>query len=73
MPLKLRLLNGLMMGTLMSVVMSCFITLVNTGAGAGFLSRWAHAGFLAWLVAVPLAVVVGPIARHCAERLAVRI
>ena len=34
MPIKLRVLNGFFMGTLMSVVMSAFITLVNTGPGA---------------------------------------
>ena len=73
MPLKLRLLNGFMMGTLMSSVMSGFITLVNTGPGPGFLARCATAWFLAWLIAVPLAALVGPVARRWAETLAARI
>ncbi|MCC0073033.1 MAG: DUF2798 domain-containing protein [Rhodobacter sp.] len=61
------------MGTLMSVVMSAFITLVNTGPGPGFVGRWATAWFLAWLLAVPLAVLVGPHARRWAETLAARL
>ncbi len=67
---KVRLLTGLFMGTFMSFFMSGFITAVNTGLQAGFAERWLLVAFpLAWVMAVPLAVVFGPMARQLAERL----
>jgi hypothetical protein len=64
------LLTGLFMGTFMSFFMSGFITAVNTGLDAGFMQRWLLVAFpLAWLIAVPLAVIFGPMARQMAERL----
>lgn len=68
--MKLRLLTGLLMGTFMSLVMSGFVTWINTGMDAGFPARWLRAFGLAWLIAVPLATVLGPLARKWAERLA---
>jgi hypothetical protein len=66
-----RLLTGLFMGTFMSFFMSGFITAVNTGIDAGLPFRWLAVAFpLAWVVAVPLAVLFGPVARQLAERMA---
>lgn len=69
--LKVRLFTGLLMGTMMSFVMSGFITAVNTGVGPDFLGRWVTTAFpLAWALAVPLAIAVGPWAQGMAERIA---
>lgn len=67
--MKLRVVTGLLMGTMMSVIMSGFITLVNTGWDGDFMLRWLRSWAVAWVIAVPLAVMVGPIARKMAERL----
>lgn len=67
--MKLRVITGLFMGTMMSVIMSGFITYVNTGLGGDFILRWLRAWAVAWVIAVPLAVVVGPVARKWAEAL----
>ncbi len=43
----------------MSVFMSGFITMVNTGLSGDYLARWAHA----WMLAMPCAFVVAYFAR----------
>ncbi len=48
---------GFIMGTFMSFIMSAIITYANTGLGAGYVSRWGHAFFIAWICAVPLAII----------------
>jgi Protein of unknown function (DUF2798) len=50
---------ALFMSFLMSVFMSGFITMVNTGVSGDFIGRWAHA----WLLAMPCAFVVAYFAR----------
>jgi hypothetical protein len=67
---RVQVITGFIMGTLMSFLMSGFITAVNTGIGAGFIGRWAIAFPIAWLAAVPLAILFTPWARALAERLA---
>jgi ABC-type multidrug transport system permease subunit len=39
------------MSLLMTVILTCFVTFVNTGAANGFARRWLHAFLLAWPVA----------------------
>jgi ABC-type multidrug transport system permease subunit len=44
-------LFAIMMSLLMTVILTCFVTFVNTGSGNGFVARWLHAFLLAWPVA----------------------
>jgi hypothetical protein len=67
--LKLRIVTGLIMGTLMSLIMTAFITYVNTGGGTGYLLRFLTAWGAAWIAAVPIAIILGPIANRWARRL----
>jgi hypothetical protein len=66
---RVQVITGFIMGTLMSFLMSGFITAVSTGIGAGFVGRWAIAFPLAWLAAVPLAILFTPWTLTVAERL----
>jgi hypothetical protein len=50
---------ALYMSFLMSVFMSGFITMVNTGLSGDYVARWAHA----WVLAMPCAFVVAYFAR----------
>ncbi len=67
--MKLRVVTGLIMGTLMSFLMSGAITAVNTGLDAGFIARWARSSAIVWVLAVPLALFLSPIAQKWAKAL----
>ncbi|MEQ1555701.1 MAG: DUF2798 domain-containing protein [Gallionella sp.] len=45
-------LFALLMSFAMALVMTAFITWVNTGFADGFISRWARAFFMAWPLAM---------------------
>jgi Protein of unknown function (DUF2798) len=45
-------LFALLMSFAMALVMTAFITWVNTGCADGFITRWARAFFMAWPVAM---------------------
>jgi hypothetical protein len=62
-------LFALIMSTLLSGLMSAAITLVNTGAGAGFLVRWLWAYGLAWVMAFPLVTLLAPQVRRLVDAL----
>ncbi|MDU8929638.1 DUF2798 domain-containing protein [Alisedimentitalea sp. MJ-SS2] len=66
---RVNFLTGVLVGTLMAVVMSGFITAVSTGIDAALFTRWLSAFGPALLAAVPLALFVSPRARRLAERL----
>jgi hypothetical protein len=44
-------LFAVVMSLIMTVVLTCFVTFMNTGAGNGFTLRWLRAFLLAWPVA----------------------
>jgi hypothetical protein len=53
------LMFALFMSALMTIFMSAFITMVNTGLSGDYFSRWGRA----WLLAMPCAFVVAYFAR----------
>ena len=57
----------------MAFLMSGFLTLVNTGYDEAFVNRWSKAFTLASVMAMPLAVIVGPFAHKLATRLVKKI
>lgn len=57
---------GLFMATFMSFLMSGAITALNIGFPADFLGRWMHSWGLAFVLAYPAILIVGPIARRLA-------
>lgn len=62
-------LHGLLLSGLMSLVVSGLSTWSAVGLVSGFAVLWAKAWAGAWLVAFPLVIVIGPLARAVAERL----
>jgi hypothetical protein len=56
---KTPLMMAFFMSALMSIFMSGFITMVNTGISGDYLLRWGRA----WLLAMPCAFVVAYFAR----------
>jgi hypothetical protein len=54
------------MASMMSLVMSLVLTLINLGLSHWSFLRWMRGFLVAFLVAVPTALVVGPIARRIA-------
>jgi hypothetical protein len=59
---------ALLMSTSISGLMSAAITLLNTGADAGFVDRWLHAYALSWSMAFPIVAVVAPRVRRLVDR-----
>ena len=57
------------MAAFMSVVMSFALTLINVGPSPDFLSVWLRACLAAFVVAVPVAIIAGPIANRLVDRL----
>ncbi|QKX18956.1 DUF2798 domain-containing protein [Microbulbifer sp. YPW1] len=57
------------MSFFMSTLMSGVVTIINTGVTEGFLSRWLHAGLVAWAVAFPLISLIAPVAHRIARSL----
>ncbi len=53
----------------MVLIVTGVTTLLNLGMPRDFLLHWVRAWFLAWMVAFPSAIFVGPWARRVAERL----
>lgn len=54
---------GFLMALLMSCIMSLVISLINLGWVDNILSVWMHAWFMAFIVAFPVILVVGPLVR----------
>ncbi len=61
---------GLFMAFLMSFLMSGAITAINVGVPEDFVSRWMRAWGLAFLLAYPAILIVAPVARRLALRIA---
>lgn len=55
------------MSGLMSMLMSCVITFINTGIDPGFFLRWGQAFVVAWGVAFPLVSFIAPLASRLTE------
>lgn len=56
---------GFITGSFMSFIMSGIVTAVNTGLTAGFLMRWLGTAFpVAWVCAVPLAIIAAMFMPH---------
>ena len=59
--------HGLVMPLILSLLMTCVVSLISTwrsvGFVAGFAKLWLGAWGLSWLVAFPLLLVVLPLAR----------
>ena len=65
-----KIITGLIIGTGMSFIMSGIITIVNTGIDDAYLSRWMKARVIAWSIATPIAIIIGPLARKYATNIA---
>ena len=57
-------LFGLVLSGLMSLVVSGLSAAVAGGLHAGFTGLWARSWLTGWLVAFPLVLLVGPLARR---------
>lgn len=61
---------GLFMALFMSFLMSGAITALNIGLPPDFLSRWMHSWSIAFIIAYPAILIVAPIARRLALKVA---
>ncbi len=59
-----RVLYVLIMVAAMSCIMSLAMTIANTGFGSGFLHRWTRSWGLGFIVALPTAALVVPVAQR---------
>jgi hypothetical protein len=66
---KFHLIFSFVMGALMISVMTFVITAANVGFPSDFLTRWARAFMIAYVVGVPVIFFVAPIARKITERI----
>lgn len=67
---RTTILFGLLMSSIMSSVVSFFVTWVHLGLGADFISIWAGNLFLSFSVAAPLAISIIPIVRRVVYKIA---
>ncbi len=67
---------GLVLPLLLSIVMTCVVSLISTLRSVGFapdlIRLWLGAWALSWVVAFPLLLVVLPVVRAATERLVER-
>lgn len=72
--LRLRLVFAFLMSLIMTLLMSAWVTWLNSGLQADFLPRWRHAFFAAWPVAFCAVMLFAPrvqlISRGIVARLA---
>lgn len=66
----LHQVQALVLSGLMSLVMSGAISLINLGLVQGFWSIWMHAWIIAYAIAFPTILLLFPIARKVAMRIA---
>jgi hypothetical protein len=59
----------LLMCVSMSIVMSLAMTIVNRGIGEGLLRAWGRSAAIAFMVALPTALVIVPPIRRFVDRL----
>ncbi len=57
------------MSIYMVTIMTCVITLVNTGFDSGFFWRWLHSFYIAWPIAFVLILIGAPRLQSFAARL----
>ncbi|MBN2896571.1 MAG: DUF2798 domain-containing protein [Campylobacterales bacterium] len=68
----LHQVQALLLSGFMSCIMSGAISLINLGLIDGFLGIWLRAWLIAWAIAFPTILLVFPIARKLAMRIASR-
>lgn len=66
--MKQRLAFALLMGVVTTGIISCALILLNLGLGPGFLEIWLRAWGLAYLVVVPIIVLIGPRVQAAVDR-----
>ena len=67
--LRRRIVFGLVMGTLMSAVMSFALTAFSIGFPADFVDIWLLQFFRAWVIAVPFVILIAPFTKRVVELL----
>lgn len=67
--LKQRLLTSMLMSLLLSGLMTAWVTWLNLGFTAHFISLWLHAYLCAWPAAFIIVVLLGPLVQRLALRL----
>ena len=60
---------GLVLSGLMSLIVSAISAIVAGGFERQFFSLWMASWFTSWLLAFPIVLMVGPIARRAVRRL----
>ncbi|MBV1774561.1 DUF2798 domain-containing protein [Burkholderiaceae bacterium DAT-1] len=68
-PISPRLLFSALMSLQMSLLMTCWITLINLGFSDQFFSRWMHAFTLAWPAAFFIVLLTAPAVQRLTQRL----
>ncbi|WFE92131.1 DUF2798 domain-containing protein [Roseibium porphyridii] len=71
--MKHRLIAAILMSFGLSLLMSCWVTLINLGWSDSFVAQWMAAFRLAWPPAAILAFLLGPPAQTLAGYLANRL
>lgn len=70
---KARLILALLMSSVMVLMVTLLVTLLNLGLRPDFLIQWLRAYVVAWPVAATTAFVIMPAARRVTEHIIVRL
>ena len=68
--MKHRIIFAALMSFVLSLLMSAWITFMNIGAHADFVSFWMHAWVYAWPAAGTISFIFGPYLHQLATKLA---
>lgn len=68
-PFRFRLVFGLLMSLVMSVLMTCWVTYINLGMRPDFVMQWGRAFLMAWPAAFLIAFSFGPLLQRLTQRL----
>ena len=67
--MKARMILSLLMSSVMVLMVTLIVTLLNLGLAPDFLTQWLKAYLLAWPVAASTAFLIMPPARRLTDRL----
>lgn len=71
--MKHRIIFAVLMSFTLSLMMSAWITYLNIGLNADFVSIWLHAWVLAWPAAGVISFIAGPFLHGLAHKIAAKL
>jgi hypothetical protein len=67
--MKQRIIFSIIMSFILSLLMTCWITLINLGINEHFISHWNYAFWLAWPAAAAISFLFAPTVHKLTRKL----